>query len=68
MQVVLKQSLEKSGIKKPVTLYWLRHSYAAHFLVSGTNLRYVKELLENKNSKTKEIYTHVSTKIIQKIF
>lgn len=64
---VLKRALEKTTIKKPVTLHWLRHSYATHILESGTDLRYIQELLGHKSSKTTEIYTHVSTKNIQNI-
>jgi integrase/recombinase XerD len=67
LQSVLKQSLEKCKIKKPVTLHWLRHSYATHLLEGGTDLRYIQELLGHKSSRTTEIYTHVSTKSIQKI-
>ena len=67
LQQVLKQALKKTGIKKPVTLHWLRHSYATHLLESGTDLRYIQELLGHKSSKTTEIYTHVSTKSIQNI-
>lgn len=64
---VLKQSLEKSGIQKPVTLHWLRHSYATHLLENGTDLRYIQEILGHSSSRTTEIYTHVSNKNIQRI-
>lgn len=67
LQDVLKQAVEKVNIKKPVTLHWLRHSYATHLLESGTDLRYIQELLGHKSSKTTEIYTHVSTQNIQKL-
>jgi len=67
LEEVLKKSVRLASINKPVTLHWLRHSYATHLLESGTDLRYIQELLGHNSSKTTEIYTHVSTKNIQQI-
>ena len=67
LQMVLKHALEAAHIKKPVTLHWLRHSYATHLLENGTDLRYIQELLGHKSSKTTEIYTHVTARSLQKI-
>ena len=67
LQQVLKQSLRKCNITKPVSLHWLRHSYATHLLENGTDLRYIQEILGHSRSTTTEIYTHVSNLNIQKV-
>ncbi|MBE7440848.1 MAG: tyrosine-type recombinase/integrase [Flavobacteriales bacterium] len=54
-------------INKPATLHWLLYIYATHLLASGTDLRYIQELLGHKSNKTTEIYTHVTEKSISKI-
>jgi integrase/recombinase XerD len=67
LQLVMKKAIKQAKINKPATLHWLRHSYATQLLESGINLRYIQEILGHKNSKTTEIYTHVSTRNLQLI-
>lgn len=64
---VFRDVCDKVGIKKEITLHGLRHSYATHLLESGTDLRYIQQLLGHKSSRTTEIYTHVTENSIQKI-
>ena len=64
---IIKKSSKKAKIDKNVSAHMFRHSFATHLLEQGVDLRYIQHILGHSNSKTTEIYTHVTSKSLAKI-
>jgi len=58
---------ESKNKKKKVTPHTLRHSFAAHLLEAGADMRHIQQLLGHKSLRTTKIYTHVASKDIKKL-
>ncbi len=67
IQEVFTAAKKKAGIKQPVGIHSLRHSFATHLHESGIDIKYIGDLLGHKDVKTTSIYTHVSKREIGKI-
>lgn len=64
---LFQRAVRSSGLRRHITLHTLRHSYATHLLQSGTDIRYIQEILGHSDPKTTMIYTRVTMRDLRQI-
>jgi integrase/recombinase XerD len=60
VQYVINEALQKTTIKKAVSMHTLRHSYATHLLEDGVNIQTIQKLLGHADMRTTLVYLHVA--------
>lgn len=68
LQRRLKRYLVVAGLDPDITPHKLRHSYATHMLDAGADLRSVQELLGHATLSSTQVYTHLSTERLKKVY
>jgi integrase/recombinase XerD len=62
---IIKQLVEKIGLKKKISPHTFRHSFATHLIQGGADLRAVQEMLGHESITTTEIYTHLDKEYLR---